>query len=315
MTNQKSHQVWPVIINLSLPPAEWMKSENILAYALIPGPKSPKDFDSFLYPMVTELLILANGIEAFDGYSKTPFTLRVHLILVTGIHSILHFKTLLIVIGDGPGTAEAMGMKKPGNSFSPCRSCHIQGVRNMDKRNSPYYVPHQGNCNPNQLLLRTDLRGDIQTAEIAGEQFKKRLGIVRPSILLHLKSIHFPRSFPIDVMHAILLNNVPLLYRIWSSEIELQGNDHVIPTAELEQIGAAMAKARAHIPMSLSRAPRDIFKHFRSFKAAEWKGWLLYYGCPLLHTHLKAPYLANFRTLSMSPMLRSRILLPHPRSY
>ena len=277
-----------------------MKSQNILAYSLIPGPKSPKDLDSFLHPIVEELLVLDKGVEAFDGHLKTPFTLRAHLILVTGISFALYFEILLIVIGDGPGTAEAMGMKKPGNSFSPCRSCHIQGVRNPDKRNSPYYVPHQGNFNLDQPLFRADLRGDIQTAEIAGEQFKKRLGIVRPSILLQLRSVHFPRSFPIDVMHAILLNDVPLLYRIWSSDIELQGRDHVIPSAELEQIGLAMAKARTNVPMSLGRAPRDIFKHFRSFKAAEWKGWLLYYGCPLLHTHLKAPYLANFRTLSKS---------------
>ena len=184
-------------------------------------------------------------------------------------------------------------------------------------------MPHQGNCNPDQLPLRTNLRGDIRTAEIAGEQFKKRFGnrrlgssythiltkdtgIVRQSILLYIRSVHFPRSFPIDVMHAILLNNVPLLYRIWSSEIELQGN-HAIPSNDLAQIGSAMAKARAHVPTSLGRAPRDISKHFRSFKAAEWKGWLLYYGCPLLHTHLNAPYLANFRTLSKFFLLHSSL--------
>ena len=61
-----------------------MKTENILAYALIPGPKSPKDIDSFLYPIVKDLLALAEGVKAYDGHSKEWFTLRAHLTLVTG---------------------------------------------------------------------------------------------------------------------------------------------------------------------------------------------------------------------------------------
>ncbi|XP_022019939.1 uncharacterized protein LOC110920001 [Helianthus annuus] len=44
---------------------------------LIPGPKSPgKDFDVFLRPLVDELKVLwRDGDEAYDGYSKAPFTL------------------------------------------------------------------------------------------------------------------------------------------------------------------------------------------------------------------------------------------------
>src|ERR1700677_2684410 len=42
---------WPIIaINFNLPPEERTKLSNIIPLAIIPGPKAPKDFNSFLQP-------------------------------------------------------------------------------------------------------------------------------------------------------------------------------------------------------------------------------------------------------------------------
>lgn len=106
-----------------------------------------------------------------------------------------------------------------------------------------------------------------------------------------------------DIMHAILLNITPMLFRLWNAElldldtIADSRSDYVIPS-ELEKIGRAMAEARRDIPASLGHAPRNIATYYRSFKAAEWKGWLLLYGVPLLTQNLGSNYVANFRTLS-----------------
>ena len=49
VTNMHHHEITPVIlINLNLPPEERYKVENILASMIIPGPKKPKELDTFL---------------------------------------------------------------------------------------------------------------------------------------------------------------------------------------------------------------------------------------------------------------------------
>ena len=67
--------------------------------------------------------------------------------------------------------------------------------------------------------------------------------------------------------------------------------------SSLEHIGSAMANSAAEIPSYLGHAPRRIDKNHGSFKAAEWKAWLLYYAAPLLNQHLNEKYIANIHKL------------------
>jgi len=58
--------VWPVLImNFNLPPHLRYLSQDILVSGIIPGPKNPKDINSFLYPLVQELLQLEKGIKVW----------------------------------------------------------------------------------------------------------------------------------------------------------------------------------------------------------------------------------------------------------
>ena len=53
---------------------------------IIPGPSQPKNIDSFLFPLVSEMKLLGHqGIQAIDGDSQTNFTLRASIILVQGM--------------------------------------------------------------------------------------------------------------------------------------------------------------------------------------------------------------------------------------
>ena len=103
VTNMHHHEVMPVIlINLNLPPEECYKVVNILASMIIPGPKKPKNLDSFLRPLVDELKQLDYGVKAFDANMGQEFILRAWVTMVTG---------------DGPAIAEAIGFKRPGNAY------------------------------------------------------------------------------------------------------------------------------------------------------------------------------------------------------
>jgi hypothetical protein len=44
-----------LLLNANLPPSKRVKKENLIINMVIPGPKSPKDFNSFLRPLVDEL--------------------------------------------------------------------------------------------------------------------------------------------------------------------------------------------------------------------------------------------------------------------
>jgi hypothetical protein len=292
VTNMRNHEITPVIFfNLNLPPDERYQVKNILASLVIPGPKKPKFIDTFLRPLVDELLLLEKGIPAFDGQTRTVFQLRAWATMVTG---------------DGPALAEAIGMKRPGNAFRPCRTCEIKAER-AGAIGKTYYVPHTKYDFGNPPL-RSDLRTMIRLVDEANsEVYQKRTGISRSSILLELQSLHFPRSFPADLMHLILLNITPLLYGLWN-QTKLAIDDRSNPNfakrpyhlddAAIEVISSAPANARPNIPTYLGHAPRRIDHHYKGYKAAEWEAWLKLFGVPLLDQRLNEPYVENFRILS-----------------
>ncbi|KAJ1300252.1 hypothetical protein OPQ81_005081 [Rhizoctonia solani] len=55
--HEETSTCWPIIaINLNLPASEHVKLRNLIPLGVIPGPKQPKDFESFLEPFVEEAL-------------------------------------------------------------------------------------------------------------------------------------------------------------------------------------------------------------------------------------------------------------------
>jgi hypothetical protein len=115
---------WPIFIyNLNLPPNECFSMENLICVGVVPGPKKPKDFDSFLYPFVSESLELALGVCAYHSLRQCMFPLRAYP---------------LFGGRDMPAMAMIMLMKGH-NSVLPCRMCKIIAVRQPSS--NTYYVP------------------------------------------------------------------------------------------------------------------------------------------------------------------------------
>ncbi|KIJ42791.1 hypothetical protein M422DRAFT_135101, partial [Sphaerobolus stellatus SS14] len=55
-----------IAVNLNLPPDIHCHVEEVFCLGVIPGPKQPKDFDSFLWPLFQEANELAMGVPAYD---------------------------------------------------------------------------------------------------------------------------------------------------------------------------------------------------------------------------------------------------------
>jgi hypothetical protein len=99
---------WPLILfNYNLPSKERFHKKNIIFLGLIL--KKPLDLDSFLWPLVQELLQLEVGVKAFDELLWLIF---------------IHHAYLTIIFSDIPAVSLIMHMKGH-NAIAPCRMCEI----------------------------------------------------------------------------------------------------------------------------------------------------------------------------------------------
>ncbi|GBB96183.1 hypothetical protein RclHR1_00270029 [Rhizophagus clarus] len=102
---------------------------------IIPGPKQPQDFNSFLYPLIQEMKMLQDGILCYDGNKKENFTLCAHILAWTG---------------DLPALSKVLCLTGH-NSYSGCRFCNLQ--RTLNETNRHVYYPLQQVIDPKQLPI------------------------------------------------------------------------------------------------------------------------------------------------------------------
>lgn len=282
---RRTKTAWPLLlINYNLRPEIRNHLENMLALGVIPGPKKPIDFDSFLWPFVQELLRLEVGVHAYDSLSDAFFALRAYLILV---------------FGDIPAMSMVMRMKGH-NGSCPCRMCEVRGVRIPDSRNPVHYVPLDRTRHPDAALqpdpilsydpehlpLRThadfiDQAKKVQFAatESDSERLAKQYGIKGLSILTALSSISFPLSFPYDFMHLIWENVVKNLMQLWTGkykDLDTGSEDYQFPSAIWDSIGSATAASGDSIPYIFGPRPPNVASDKMSWTADTRSFWTQY---------------------------------------
>lgn len=272
---------WPIILFIfNLPPDLRYHLEHILCVAEIPGPKKPKDWCSFLWPVLMELIKLAEGVRGFDGLSQTLYALHAYLIMV---------------FGDMP--AVAMMMRMLGhNAISPCRACHITGVRIPDKpKSTTHYVPLDRSTHPSSPLpsrydpRRLPLRDHhsfmqqaraVESAPTAAarDRLRKRTGIKGVAALSTLSSLSFPESFPHDFMHLIFENVIPALTLLWTGKFKDFPPDDkfVLPLTIWDAISEAGRQSKDTIPSSFGAAVPNISSQRSQMTAETWSFWATY---------------------------------------
>jgi hypothetical protein len=125
------------------------------------------------------------------------------------------------------------------------------------------------------------------------ERLRKATGVNCAPIITTLPTIIPPRSFPLDFMHLIILNIFRRMFSHWSGGFphpQPVTCDYRISDATWKKIGAMTAANRQHMPLSFGSPYRDIYKHWKGFKAEEWKNWMLRLSIPLLQEHLPKEY-------------------------
>ncbi|GET55729.1 transposase domain-containing protein [Rhizophagus irregularis DAOM 181602=DAOM 197198] len=249
---QKTDDCWVFLfLNNNLPQELRVKKENLMVTLIILRPKQPKDFNSFLYPLIQEMKSLQDGISCYDGNKEEQFTLRAHILAWTG---------------DIPALSKVLCLTGH-NSYSGCRFCNLRGTLNETNRH--VYYPLQQNIDPKRLPIRTHdeiLNSTNQIERLEEdrrETYIRDCGIKGKSILFELFSINFPRSFPVDIMHLFFENVAPHMFRHWIGKFypknnEWNSNEYTISSKTWVEIGEIMERSRSHMPPDIGRPPRNI---------------------------------------------------------
>ncbi|KAG9078309.1 hypothetical protein FRC06_008433, partial [Ceratobasidium sp. 370] len=110
---------WPIIlINYNLHPRIQTQLENVICVGVVPGPKQCKDLNSFLIPLLEELLRLENGIQ------ESKVTTAGDMGEKEGSYFVLCV-FIIIIFGDIPAIAKLLAMKGH-NTIFPCRACYTR---------------------------------------------------------------------------------------------------------------------------------------------------------------------------------------------
>jgi hypothetical protein len=281
--------VWPVILlNFGRPPSQRMKLENIIPFAIFPGPKQPKDFNSFLFPLYEELNQLAKGIKSFDGECRKHFDL--HAFLVSAI-------------GDMPASKHLSGMNGLG-AMHPCRVCNIRGILHLKR----YYVPlkppkgyntadlSRGKYEPSNLPMRTQQTIESQIREIEGAtkahrtELSRKYGIKSNSVIANVSGFQRVLGFPHEFMHLVFLNIIPMMIRLWKGaffQVDHRDQPYIISSQDWQEIGRFTSKSVPFIPSSFSRAIPNINTEQHLFTAESYAFWFLYMAPILLRDRFR----------------------------
>ncbi|GES98992.1 transposase domain-containing protein [Rhizophagus clarus] len=268
---QKCDDCWIILfINANLPPEQRVKKENLLITSIIPGPKAPKDFNSFLKPVVDELCLLEGGIDCYDGFTNEKFSLKA---------------TVLSWSGDTPGIY---------NNHIYYPTTPPSDANNTNETYDPSNLPRRMHSD---YITRI---GQIVTIEPSRtrELLASNLGVVGRSVLLDIRSTQFPACFPVDIMHLFYENVAPYMLRHWMGSFfkdsTLNNQPYTLSNKQWSEIGANMDAIKKSIPTEFGRPPRNIFRHYSGYKAEEWASWITLYSLPLLKDQLPSVYLKGW---------------------
>ncbi len=235
--------------------------------AIIEGPQQPTHLDVLLRPVIEVLENLQTGIKAED-YKGNSFLLR---------------GWPLMISGDIPALSKMLKLSGH-NATYPCRYCLVK--KESGKPPLGQSVGTTGSmveCNFRKVRSKVHYR-DLE--EYMNDARLGRNGLKAPPALLLQSSVislrQFPDFIPVDSMHCILQNFVPMMWKYWISNFS---------RIKWRELGKYMQKQAHLTPPSFGRAPGNIFAHSSQFKAEEWKNWLLIYSLPLLKTFDFPPHL------------------------
>jgi len=305
-------------------PEERYQKKYVLPGGIIPGPKKPKNLDSFIFPGLHHLhAIQTEGLVIWDGAQKRQF---------------LSHPFLFVATADGPGMAFLTGLVGHSGRMGCRLYCGLQG---RHKPGAPTYYPvlrrpENSNNHDNQpdiLIHELPIAGSfnyernmerIICCKTMAEYELARLetGISKPSIFCGFDSAHIllvPLCFGSDIMHVAAINTGDLLIPLWRGTFRAEPTDDrstwtwaVLTKATWKAHGSLIADATPFLPGSFDRPPRNPAEKINSgYKAWEWLLYLYGMAPAVLYGVLPEPYWTNFCRLARGLRVMQQYHISH----
>ncbi|EIW73862.1 hypothetical protein CONPUDRAFT_53544 [Coniophora puteana RWD-64-598 SS2] len=297
--------IW-VILEFS--PDKRYKKTHVFPGGFIPGPKNPRNVDSFLFPGYHHVSALQReGLGIWNASQQRGYKSHIHHFLATA---------------DGPGLTYFNGMCGHCGKNGCRMYCGVLGRRKTHGKNYypalsrpdlPYDLPGSNHADISVYDLpptaSTDYYDNLKKIVSAKgitayDRARRDTGLTKPSILLGLHPKHtlqVPRCLAPDQMHLVgLLAN--LFVELWRGEIDHGLHDHpeTWPFAVLrdENVWAAhgldVEMLGMYIPGLFDHKARNIQQELTSgYRTFEFEIWLLGYVSALMYELLPLEYWMN----------------------
>ena len=285
------------ILILNLPPTIRTQDRYVFSLGVIPGPREPKHFNSFCWPLYQECLRGLEGIRTYHTIQRNFFPLHFYL-----IH----------LFGDLKAMIKALGTLGVG-AIKPCHTCHIEAICDDQAKRKTYYLPltipgHSKNRlreilnNPrtHRDYLEAYHRLESASSEAERKKIRKETGIKHPAIFALLPYFDMGRAIPGGFMHAIYINLFKALIQLWRGEFKGldAGTGHYIISAPIwERIGLETRNAVNTVPASFVRSMPNIDNDFSNFTAEDSAFWMTWLAPYLLAGRLQEPYYSHLLEL------------------
>jgi len=252
---------------LNLPREISYAQENIIICGLIPGPKEPSyNINSFLEPLVTDLLCLWRGIDVILPYGKLKIR-----------------AALICVACDSPATRKVGGFLSH-TAKNGCFRYHKTFPCERFGKKSDYSGFDRENWISRTHAECFALGTKHKHAKTASDQIsiEKEHGICY-TVLINLPYYNAVEFCIVDSMHNLLLGSAKKFIELWKKSDGVGFSQLEIIQQTIDQFT---------VPAGIGQFPRKVEggSGFSNFKAEEWKNWVLIYSLiyfkPILNVEL-----------------------------
>ena len=259
---------------MNLPRSQRYKRQNIIILGIIPGPSEPPlTVNSYLSPMVTELLQLWQGVP----------------MQVSNCGERVVRAALLTVACDLPAGRKVCGFLSHSANLG-CSRCYCSFSTGGLKRNYSCIDRSLWKMRSNQQHRQDVSKLTMCTTRTERAKTESQLGC-RFSVLLDLPYFDPVRMLIIDPMHNLFLGSAKYFMQ------KILINTGILDTSKLNLVNERLRSV--HIPFHIGRLPTKIGTG-TTFTAHQWMNWTLYLSIFCLHGLIPQSHLECWRSFVLA---------------
>lgn len=283
----KQSDVWIIMLTfLDTPPELRSTKQEVMICGLIPGPLSPGDLESFMWPTLAEIARATVGLWTWNALTNSFFLWKATLSAVsadmlgatkmnrmTGHQGYAGCKTCLL-----PGCAPAAGGR---TYYFPLATTGLAEGLNLGR--SPDYDPLNLPMRSEESFRKACLMLSWARNNAERKAIQRVLGHIDVPLVCFSPGFSHPFSSPPDMCHLPYANVTPFLYDTFTIKSDPL-DPMVLSVQERQLFGRLLVDNAKGLPTAFAAsAPRNVdTKRNTQYKIHEWASILHHYMIPFL---------------------------------